>query len=106
MRIREVPPKIGQQVILRHSYNSYFLPEKLKPGTTVKVLDLYYGSATVEQDGKTWRISERCIEHAYEYEVGNKWYPADHPLVAKEAAREEALRSALANEPNVTGLMT
>jgi hypothetical protein len=105
MQIREIPPKPGEEVIVQEAYSSYFLPDDLPPGTKAKLLSLYYGTATVEHAGKTWKISDRCIKHEYEWQVGTKWYPANHPAVAQEKEREETLRRALENQPDIRELM-
>jgi hypothetical protein len=103
--MREIPPKIWEEVILDESYNSYFLPEDLQPGTTAKVLAHDYGALMIEQNGKTWRISDRCIKHEFLFQVGDRWYRANHLAVAREKERDDAIRRAFENQPDITQLM-
>ncbi len=91
--------KIGQKVILQEPESSYFLPKELQSGTEATLLKSYYGTLTIEQGGKEWRISDRCIQHDMEFELKrNCWLPKDHPMtaaaLAEELRRVQALRRA------------
>ncbi|MFN7139609.1 MAG: hypothetical protein ACK4UN_09735 [Limisphaerales bacterium] len=89
---REKRVKIGQEVVLKNLENSYFLPKGLEEGSKAIVRGTDYGSLIIEQDGKEWRISNRCIEHEMEYEVKrNCWLPRDHPMTIKAMEEEKKL---------------
>ena len=62
--------KAGEEVTLRDSFSSYWLPEGLVVGSKALVVDAPNdGSITVLQNGKEWRISDRCIDSNHEYEL-------------------------------------
>ncbi len=89
---REKRLVVGQKVTLRNPENSYFLPEGLQSGSSVILLKSYYGTLTIEQDGKEWRISDRCIHHELEFEVRrNCWLPKDHPMTIQALEEEKKL---------------
>ena len=90
MFCREKSLKVGQQVTLKNPISSYFLPQGLHAGSLATVIESSYGTVTIEQEGKQWRISDRCIEYEYEYQVRpNCWLPKNHPLTIQAAAEEE-----------------
>ncbi len=89
MRIREITPRIGGTVTLKQPENSYFLPDGLADGETVKLLAQEYRTMIVEKDGQQWSISSLCVIHEYLYEVGDRWLPKNHPRVLAENQIEE-----------------
>ena len=54
------------------------------------------GYWTVEASGELYRVFGPLVDAGYEYEIGEKWFPANHPRVIaakKEWANQSAART-------------
>ena len=98
MRCREKRKRVGDVFPVRDSYH-YPLPSGLAPGTPVKLVAYACGYWTVEASGEFYRVFGPLVDAGFEYEIGEKWFPANHPRVIA-AKKEWANRSAARTPPN------
>jgi len=82
MKCRLKPFAIGSIVKVKHCLQAYTLPNGLKEGDSVMVLDFDCGTVTVESGTtEVFEINMSCIDNGKEYEFYGKWYNENVPVI-------------------------
>jgi len=89
MKCREKPYSIGSIVKVKNCHQAYNLPEGLKEGMPVMVLDFDHGTVTVETDStEVFEVNMVCVDNGKEFEFEGKWYDENHLLIKKVSGQE------------------
>ena len=91
MRCRERKKRAGEVYPVQQSYH-YPLPRGLEPGTLVKLMAHDHGYWIVEANGERYRVFQSLVCSGFDYEIGGRWYPADHSAVIARMREEKLVR--------------